>query len=75
MVTGAAGQEFVITTIINICFEHLLFICSYRVWGVLRVEESVELISQFYRNIYAVNVSLLLRYLVDCRGVLHTARV
>ena len=48
MVTEAAGQEFLLTTIIYICFEHLLFICSFRLWGVFRVEESVELISQSY---------------------------
>ena len=51
MVTEAAGQEFVLTVIINVCFEHLLFICSFRLWGVSRVEESVELISQFYQKI------------------------
>ena len=51
MVTEAAGQEFVLTTIINTCFEHLLFICSFRLCGVLRVEESVELTSQSYQKI------------------------
>ena len=43
MVTEAAEQEFLLA-IMNICFEHLLFICCFRPWGVFRVEESVELI-------------------------------
>ena len=55
MVTEAAGQEFLLTTTINVSFEHLfvtegLFICSFRLWGVFRVEESVELISQSYQK-------------------------
>ena len=50
MVTEAAGQEFLLTTIINICFEHLLFICSFRLGGVFRGKDSVELISQSYQK-------------------------
>ena len=50
MVTEAARQEFLLTIIINICFEHLLFHCSFRLCGVFRVEESVELISQSYKK-------------------------
>ena len=42
-VTESAGQEFLLTTIIYICFEYLLYICSFRRWDVFRVEESVEL--------------------------------
>ena len=60
MITEATGQEFVLTTMINICFEHLLFICSFRLWDVFRVEESVQLNGQSYKK-NAVNVSLLLR--------------
>ena len=43
--TGVPADYF-----INICFEHLLFVCSFRLWGVFRVEESVELISQSYQK-------------------------
>ena len=50
MVTEAAGQEFLLTSIMNICFEHLLFVCSFRLWSVFRVEESVELVSQSYQK-------------------------
>ena len=49
MVTEAAGQELLLT-IINICFELLLFICSSSLWGVFRIEESVELIGQSYQK-------------------------
>ena len=50
MVTEAAGQEFVLTAIIYIFFEALLFICCIRLWGFFRVEENVELISQSYQK-------------------------
>ena len=51
MITEAAGQEFPLSTAINICFELLLFFCSsFRLWGDFRVEESVDLISQSYQK-------------------------
>ena len=39
----------------------LLFVCSFRVWGVFLVEESVELSKSVLLKKIAVNVSLLLR--------------
>ena len=56
MVKETAGQEFLLTTGIlllilrSICFEHLLFICSFRLGGVFRGKDSVELISQSYQK-------------------------
>ena len=70
MVTKAAGQEFVLTTIINIRFEHLLFVRSFRLQGVFRVEERVELISQSYQKKVAVNVSLLLTQTAEAQNIL-----
>ena len=58
--TEAARKGFP-PNIINIGFEHLsVFICSFRLWGVFGVEESVELTCQSYEMI-AVNVSLILK--------------
>ena len=72
MVTEAAGQEFVLTIIINICFEHLVFICSFCLWGVFWVEESVELIGQSYRKDCRECKPA---SKIDCRSVVHTVRV
>ena len=38
MVTEASGQQFPLTIIIYICFEHCLFVYSFRHWCVLRVD-------------------------------------
>ena len=71
MVTEAAVQEF-LPTIVNICFEHLVFVCSFRLWGVFRVEESVELTGQSYqKKIRECKPASK----IDCRGVVHIVRV
>ena len=44
------GSSCWLRTIIHICFAHFLFIFSFRLWGILWVEESVQLISQSYRK-------------------------
>ena len=71
MATEAAGQEFLLSTSINICFEHLYFIRnSFGLWGGFRVEESVELISLTKNECRECKPSK-----IDCRGVVHIVRV
>ena len=71
MVTEAAGQEFLLTTMINICVEHLLFICSFRLCGVFRVEERVELMTQSFQKMLGWLGCWMVRYIpvyVMCGG-------